>query len=247
MFSLRYLVMALPLCFAQAASPETLNIAVASNFKVTLEKLIAAEPNRLNHKLKIISGATGSLYTQIVNGAPFDIFLAADMHRPQLLDQERQLPAGSRKAYAIGQLVLWIPGASSQVDEENLSLFTGNLAIANPRTAPYGLAALSLLEKLNTKKPRLIMGENVAQAYQFVHTGNAQAGLVALSQVIDQAIDPQSYWHVPQQYHEPIEQQLVVLNSSPASTEFVNYLLSDPARNIISSSGYQVPGNTNRD
>jgi molybdate transport system substrate-binding protein len=244
---LRYLIISVAFFCGQSARPETLNIAVASNFKVTLEKLIAAKPFNSNHNLKLSSGATGSLYTQIVNGAPFDIFLAADTKRPRLLDEDRNLPTGSRKAYAIGQLVLWVPTAERQVDKDFLEMFTGNLAIANPRTAPYGIAALSLLAKLDNNGSRLIMGENVAQAYQFVHTGNAQAGLVALSQVIDQGIDPTFYWQVPQKFYEPIEQQLVVLNSSPASTEFVNFLVSSATRNIISRSGYLVPGNTNRD
>ena len=244
---LQFLVAGLATFTQQPAFPETLNIAVAANFKVTLEKLVTNEDFKFDHELKISSGSTGSLYTQIVNGAPFNVFLAADMHRPRLLEQGGLVRQGSRKTYAIGQLVLWAPGASSPVTEEYLSLFTANLAIANPKTAPYGLAALQLLANLDVSDPRIITGENVAQAYQFVHTGNAQAGLVSLSQVISQGIDPFFYWQIPQQYYEPIEQQMVILDASPASIEFTNYLISETARDAITRSGYQVPGNPHRD
>jgi molybdate transport system substrate-binding protein len=244
---LRYLVIALAIYSVLPASAETLTIAVASNFKSSLVKLVDSEQFNFDHEVRISSGATGSIYTQIVNGAPFDVFLAADTERPKLLENKKLISPGSRKIYAIGQLVLWAPDASTPVDEQYLKSFNGNLAIANPQTAPYGLAAHTLLKHLNIENPRIITGENIAQAYQFVHTGNAQAGLVALSQIIDQDIEPFFYWPIPQQYYKPIEQQVVILNSSPASIEFMDYLVSGAARKIISESGYQVPGSPNRD
>jgi molybdate transport system substrate-binding protein len=244
---LRYLAIGLAISIVLPANSDPLKIAVASNFKSSLVKLVNSGLIDFDHEVRISSGATGSIYTQIINGAPFDVFLAADTERPLLLEKNNLISPGSRKIYAIGQLVLWVPGANTPVDEQYLQLFTGNLAIANPKTAPYGFAALSLLEHLNIDNPRIITGENIAQAYQFVHTGNAQAGLVALSQIVDQGIEPFFYWQVPQHYYKPIEQQMVILNSSPASIEFMDYLVSEPARNIISASGYQVPGNHNRD
>ena len=246
MLILRSLAIALAILIAQPACTETLNIAVASNFKATLEKLITSQDFKFDHELKISSGSTGSLYAQIINGAPYDIFLAADSHRPVLLEASGLVIPGSRKTYAIGQLALWVPG-TSPVNEASLSLFSGNLAIANPQTAPYGLAAQHLIKELNIVEPRIVTGENIAQTYQFVHTGNAQAGLVSLSQIVSQGIDPPSYWLVPQRYHQVIEQQMVMLEASPASADFASYLISRPARNIIAASGYQVPGNPDHD
>lgn len=242
MLYLRFQMICLAIFVSQPVSPETLNIAVASNFKTTLEKLIESQDFKSGHEFTISSGSTGSLYAQIINGAPFDIFLAADKMRPLQLEQNQLIKTGSRKTYAIGQLVLWVPGAISPITDKYLNLFTGNLAIANPKIAPYGLAAQSLLRVLDINGPRVVTGENIAQAYQFVYTGNAQAGLVALPQILDQAIEPSLYWQVPQQYYEPIEQQMVILHSSPASIDFAIYMSSETARNIITTSGYQVPG-----
>lgn len=216
-------------------------IAVASNFKPTLVKLLAAFSGGSGHQFKISSGSTGILYAQITNGAPFDIFLAADRAKPALLEESGVTETGSRRTYAIGKLALWVPGASSQVDGQFLTTFDGTLAIANPEIAPYGSAAMSLIHKIDNQHFRVVKGNNVAQAFQFVVTRNAAAGLVALSQVINRHIDSRYFWTVTQNHYDPIEQQLVILKPTDAGREFVNFLATDEAGSILLNDGYARP------
>jgi molybdate transport system substrate-binding protein len=231
-------------CLIFCCTPVTADIAriaVASNFKPTLVKLIAAFSLNSTHRFKVSSGSTGMLYAQITNGAPFDIFLAADRATPALLEQNGLIEPGSRRTYAVGKLVLWVPGASSQVDELYLTGFDGTIAIANPELAPYGFAAMSLIQRLDNQHFRIVKGNNVAQAFQFVVTRNAAAGLVALSQIRNSNIDSRLFWIVTQNYYDPIDQQLVILKPTDAGRDFISFLATDEAGSILSNDGYSRP------
>jgi molybdate transport system substrate-binding protein len=220
---------------------DTISVAVASNFYPTLVKLIRVLSRDSAHEFNVISGSTGVLYAQIENGAPFDIFLAADTKRPALLDSHGKIEPGTRKTYAIGQLALWAPGIAVQVSREFLQSFKGVLAIANPDIAPYGVAANSLLSNLDLSRMQLVRGNNVGQTFQFVQTGNANAGLVALSQVLQHNIERRFFWSVEQGLYEPIEQQMVILHLSTGSSEFTTFLSSGTANHILTADGYQLP------
>ncbi len=220
-------------------------VAVAANFLPVLRDLDAAFTER-GHRLKISSGSTGKLYAQIVHGAPFDLFLAADRARPERLEREGRSVPGSRFTYAVGRLVLWSP-APARFNDGLRWLREGRfrrLAIANPQTAPYGRAARQFLRRHDLWRPlqaRLVRGESVSQALQFVASGNAEAGLVALSQVIGRT---GSRWPVPAAEHEPIAQQAVLLvrgADNPAARAFHAFLQSPPARRIIRAAGYALP------
>ena len=198
-----------------ALSAESLRIAVAANFTDATIQLVTRFEKQSGHSVKVSYGSTGKLFAQIKHGAPFDIFLAADKERPKRLVEEGDAVAGSRFTYAQGRLVLWSADAGRFEDGEGY-LRQGNiqrLAIANPQTAPYGLAAQQVLQRLGSWKllsPRLVRGDSIAQTFQFTATGNAAAGLVAASQV--QAWPHKgAVWGVPQNYYDPISQQAVLL------------------------------------
>lgn len=227
-------------------SADTIRIAVASNFYPTLIKLIQVLRMESRHDFDVISGSTGVLYAQIENGAPFDIFMAADALRPSLLDAHGLIEPGSRMTYAIGQLALWAPDSNAQVDEDFLLHYTSNLAIANPDIAPYGVAAKTLLHRMDLSALPLVKGNNVGQTFQFVQTGNAKAGLISLSQVRHNKIKSRFFWTVTHSYYEPIEQQMVIIRKSPASIEFASFLTSEAAIHILVKDGYQVPGKEDR-
>ncbi|MDY6981010.1 MAG: molybdate ABC transporter substrate-binding protein [Pseudomonadota bacterium] len=236
------LSLVVPLCNA-----ETLRVAVASNFKTTLEALVEDFATSSKHQVILASGSTGKHYAQILNGAPFDLFFAADVRRPRLLEQQKRSVPGSRFTYAIGKLVLWSPEAG-YVDDQGRVLESGTfrrLAIANPRLAPYGLAAKQVLQQrgLYPKlQSRLVRGENIAQTFQFVATGNAQLGFVALSQLRGSHMAQQgSLWTIPESLYDPIEQQAVVLNDTPATRALIAYIKSEPAGRIIHRFGYATP------
>jgi molybdate transport system substrate-binding protein len=243
-----------------------LSIAVASNFKHTLQKLGADFKLKTGHVLIISSASSGKLYAQIKHGAPFDVFLSADEKRADLLVSEKIASADSAYVYALGKLVL-----VSNVEPSNLDgrqsckqvLGSNNLlrlAIANPKIAPYGHAANQVLDKLGLWKQlqsRIIMGENISQTFQFVATKNADAGFVAQS-MIDLAMTRMSMnrkggvkkyaclWHVPTDLYSPIKQKMVVLNKAKnkqAVEEFVRYMKSSDARDIIVTTGYDTLDN----
>lgn len=227
-------------------SADTIRIAVASNFYPTLTRLIQVLSKESRHEFDVISGSTGVLYAQIENGAPFDIFMAADVLRPSLLDAHGLIEPGSRRTYAIGQLALWAPDSTSQVDKDFLLAYKGRLAIANPDIAPYGIAAKTLLQRMGISHLQLVRGNNVAQTFQFVQTGNAKAGLIALSQAIHSKIKTKLFWTVTHNYYEPIEQQIVVITQSRGSIEFTDFLTSETAIHILINDGYQLPGEEDR-
>jgi molybdate transport system substrate-binding protein len=236
----------LPLVAASAQAGEV-HVAVASNFVPALGLVAKKFEAGSGHRLTVSSGSSGKLYAQIKNGAPFDVLLSADAERPQKLEEEQMAVSGSRFTYALGRLALWSPQAS-MVDGEGQVLKQGqfkHLAIANPKTAPYGEAALETLRKmgvLDALQARLVQGENIGQTFQFVASGNAELGLISLAQVkAAQGKFQGSYWVVPQTLHQPIAQQAVLLlkgRDNPAAREFLEFLKGKEARAIIESFGY---------
>ena len=240
------LVMAL--AGAAAAHAGEVQVAVAANFTAPMQKIAAEFDKDTGHQARLAFGATGKFYAQVKNGAPFEVLLAADDETPARLEQEGQGVPGSRFTYAIGRLVLW-SAQGGYVDARGDILKTGDfrhLAIANPKTAPYGAAAVAVLKKMklfDVLQPRLVQGENIAQAHQFVSTGNAQLGFVALSQVWqDGKLSSGSAWIVPTTFHEPIRQDALVLakgSANPVARALLDYLKSDKARAIIRAYGYE--------
>jgi molybdate transport system substrate-binding protein len=226
---------------------EQATVAVASNFTAAMQRLIPDFARASNHRAVASFGATGKLYAQIENGAPFDAFLAADEQAPARLEEAKRGIAATRFTYAIGRLVLWSPKPGA-VDDQGEILQRGTfarLAIANPKTAPYGAAAEQVMRKLGARNrlaPKLVYGENLAQTFQFVYTGNAQLGFVALAQVRAlPAASAGSYWTVPATLHEPLRQDAILLEDKPAARAFMDYLRSPRARAIIAELGYDLP------
>lgn len=220
-------------------------VAVAANFTAAMKELAADFQRDTGHTLRVSYGSTGKLYTQIENGAPFDVFLAADQARPARL-LEKGL-ASRPFTYAVGRLVLWSRDAGRAVHAGTLAgtLATGDfrrLAIANPKTAPYGRAAVEVMQALQLYpqlKPRLVTGESIAQTQQFVATGNAELGFVALAQVV--LHDGGSRWDIPQELYTPIRQDAVLLKraeNNPAALALLDYLKTPAAREVIGKFGY---------
>lgn len=230
---------------AQAAE---LKVAVASNFVNVLKEIAVEFQKDAGHQLAITPGATGKFYAQINNGAPFDVFLSADDETPRKLAQEGKAIASSQVTYAIGRLALWSPNPE-MVDKNADILKTDKfkfIAIANAKVAPYGQAAVQTMQKLGvlTKiEPRIVQGESIAQTYQFVSTGNAQLGFVALSQILENGkIKAGSAWIVPEEMHEQLKQDAVVLQSCKhmsACQALMEYLKSEKVKKIMASYGYK--------
>lgn len=229
------------------AHADEVAVAVAANFTAPMQKIAAQFEKDTGHKAVLSFGATGKFYAQINNGAPFGILLAADDSTPEKLAKEGKGVDASRFTYAIGQLVLWSKQAG-YVDANGAVLKTGDyqhIAVANPKLAPYGQAAMETLNKLGLTAqvtPKIVQGENIGQTYQFAASGNAQLGFVALSQVMeDGQLREGSAWIVPATMHEPIRQDAIVLNSAKdnaAAKALMAYLKGDKARAIIKSYGY---------
>lgn len=221
--------------------------AVAANFTAPMKMLAKSFEQDTGHKLVLSFGSTGSFYAQIKNGAPFDVLLAADSDTPLRLEKDGLGVAGSRFTYATGRLVLWSPKAGV-VDDQGSVLSSGKfqrLAIANPKLAPYGAAAMQVLANLGleaTVQPKLVQGENIAQAYQFTASENAQIGFVALSQVFLQGhISQGSAWVVPAHLHAPLQQDAIVLRKgqdNPGAQALRVYLQSEKARRTLQTFGY---------
>lgn len=248
MASTRIVLLTLLCLLPALAAAGEVRVAVAANFAATLRGIASEFTDTTGHRVVIASASTGKHYAQIRNGAAFDVFLAADVERPRRLEDEGLGVPGSRFDYAVGQLVLWAPGAG-RLDDPRALLAAKDLprlAIANPRLAPYGMAARQVLEAWGLWEPlqaRLVRGENIAQAFQFVATGNAPAGLVALSQVLvfDDAM-PGTYRIIPGRLHAPIRQQGLLLRRGPAAEAFVDFLRSAAAGSAIRTAGYAMPG-----
>lgn len=232
---------------ALAADAEQVHVAVAANFTAPMQKIATAFAASTGHKAELSFGATGKFYAQIVNGAPFQLLLSADEATPARLEREGLVVANTRFTYALGRLVLW-SAQPDLVDAQGAVLKTGqfrHLAIANPKLAPYGAAAVQVMQRMDLDaalQPRLVQGENIAQAYQFVASGNAQLGFVALSQVmVDGQIANGSAWLVPTGLHDPIRQDAALLTpgkDNAAAAALLQYLRGDKARAIIRSYGY---------
>ena len=222
-------------------------VAVAANFTAPMQKIAPLFEADTGHKAQLAFGSTGRFYAQIKNGAPFDVLLAADDETPTKLEREGQ--GGSRFTYAIGKLVLWSKQATL-VDDKGEVLRSGKfdkIALADPKLAPYGAAAIETLSQLgllDTLRPRFVQGENIAQTYQFVATENAQLGFVALSQVwAEGQLKEGSAWRVPATLYSPIRQDAILLNKgkdNPAAAALLQYLRGEKARTIIRSYGYEI-------
>ncbi|MDR0233803.1 MAG: molybdate ABC transporter substrate-binding protein [Zoogloeaceae bacterium] len=236
---------------AYTAHAEEVIVAVAANFTAPMQTLAAEFEKETGHKATLSFGATGAFYTQIKNGAPFDVFLAADDATPAKLEAEGDAVSRSRFTYAIGTLVLW-SAKEGFVDDKGEVLKKDafrHLSIADPEKAPYGAAAVETLKKLgmyDALKPKFVTGNNITQAHQFVSTGNAELGFVALSQVFkDDRLTGGSAWIVPDNLHEPILQDAALLTKgrdNPAAKSLLQYLKGAKAAAIIKSYGYRLPG-----
>ncbi len=239
----------LALACSAAALADEVQVAVAANFTAPAKQIADIFEKDTGHTAQLSFGATGKFYAQIKNGAPFDVLLSADDATPARLVSEGAAVAGSSFTYATGRLVLW-SAKSGYVDDRGEVLKKGefkHLSIANPRLAPYGAAAvevLTALKLLNLIQPKFVQGENIAQAHQFVATGNAELGFVALSQLMkDGKFGAGSAWVVPAALHQPICQDIVMLvrgKGKPAAEAWLKYLRSDKAKAVIQSFGYEI-------
>lgn len=231
------------------ARADEVPVAVAANFAAPMQKIAVAFEADTGHKAVLAFGSTGTFYAQIRNGAPFQLLLAADNETPARLEKEGFAVAGTRFTYATGRLVLWSaqPGVVDDKGEVLRRPGDGRIALANPKLAPYGAAAIETLTALGLLQglqPRFVQGENIAQAYQFTATGNAPLGFVALSQVmVDGRIARGSAWVVPARLHTPIRQDAVLLargKYNAAAAALATYLRGEKARAIIRSYGYEL-------
>ncbi|WP_024678516.1 molybdate ABC transporter substrate-binding protein [Pseudomonas syringae] len=246
---LKFSTLALAMSGAAYANADEVQVAVAANFTAPIQAIATDFEKDTGHKLVAAFGATGQFYTQIKNGAPFEVFLSADDTTPAKLEQEGDTVKGSRFTYAIGTLALW-SAKEGYVDNKGEVLKANqyqHLSIANPKAAPYGLAATQVLSKLgltDTTKAKIVEGQSITQAYQFVSTGNAELGFVALSQIYkDGKLTSGSAWIVPDSLHDPIKQDAVILTKgkdNAAAKALVEYLKGPKAAAIIKSFGYQL-------
>jgi len=247
---LRTLALSLALAGASfAAQADGVSVAVAANFTAPMQRIAADFEKATGHKAQLVFGSTGKFYAQIKSGAPFQVLLAADDETPTRLVKEGDGVAGSQFTYAIGKLVLWSPKPGF-VDDKGEVLKSGrfeHLSIANPKLAPYGLAAVETMKALglaDALQPRLVTGESIGQAQQFVVSGSAELGFIAFAQIHkDGKLIDGSYWLVPGKYHSPIRQDAVVLDKgkgSAAATALMGYLKSDAAKAVIKAYGYDL-------
>jgi len=228
-----------------------LRVAVASNFKSTAQKLADKFEANTAHKITLISGSTGAIYSLISHGAPYDIFLSADQKRPQLLVKNDLAYPDSLFTYALGQLTFWAPKAKKlalHTIKSTIALQTGKLAIANPKLAPYGLSSWQYIEKARLKsviKGKLIKGNNISQALQFIASGNASSGFVSYSELLHAGIK-NNFVLLPPNSYQPIIQQGVILRTTKhleAARDFVNYMQNEGCE-LILSSGYALSNTT---
>ena len=238
------------LLFAQTGGAATVLVAVASNFSKPMTEIAVEFEKATSHSAKLSFGSSGKFVSQLENGAPFEVLLSADDKGPQKLEQTGLAIPGSHFTYALGKLVLW-SATPGYIDDQGEILTTGgfkHLALADPKLAPYGAAAVDVLKGLDLQdklQPLLVLGENIAQTYQFISTGNAELGFVALSQVIENGkISSGSGWIIAADRHAPIRQDAVLLTlgaENPAATALLAYLKSAPALAIIEKYGYGLP------
>lgn len=230
------------------AQADEVSVAVAANFTAPMRQIAADFEKATGHKIVASYGATGKFYAQIKNGAPFEVLLAADDETPARLLKENAAVPGSAFTYAIGKLVLW-SAKPAVVDAQGEVLKKGgfaHIALANPKLAPYGAAGVEVMKALGAYEalqPKIVTAENIAQAQQFISTGNALLGFVALSQVLKDGKIEGSAWLVPARLHSPIRQDAVILNNGkdkPAAQALADYLKGDKAKAVIKSFGYEL-------
>ena len=235
------------LCLPPGAGAEAVHVAVATNFAATLHEIVVGFERDTEHTAVVSSGSSGKIYAQIRHGAPFDVFFSADVMRPTVLEEEGLAVRGSRMTYAVGRLTLWsaAPDAVKADGRSTLSGHFAHLAMANPKTAPYGAAAKQTLQALglwNQMQKRIVQGENIGQTFQFVFSQNARLGFVALSQVLDSFINGAgSRWDVPTNLYDPLRQQAVLLvngQTNEAATALLDYVQGEKSRTIIERFGY---------
>ena len=215
---------------------DSLNIAVASNFNSTLQKISSQYEQKEKLKINIISGSSGILFAQIVNGAPYDIFFSADRDRPEKLDSNGLTRA--RGTYAYGRIVFWERDEPAQ--EQSLSQSNRKLALARPEFAPYGKAALEILQKFNHGLTNLAYGVNVNQVFAYIETGSVNAGFISLSQALNKNLSPINFLLISESLHSKIEQQFIITsNAKTLAEEFVDWVLSPAAQEIIINAGYK--------
>lgn len=246
---LPYLAVLASVMTLNTAWADEVQVAVAANFTAPIQAIAKDFEKDTGHTLIAAYGATGQFYAQIKNGAPFEVFLAADDSTPAKLEQENAIVPGSRFTYAVGTLALW-SAQPGYVDDKG-AVLQGNaykhLSLANPKTAPYGLAATQVLETLKlteATRAKWVEGQNITQAFQFVSTGNAELGFVALSQIFkDGKVQSGSAWIVPASLHDPIRQDAVILEKgkdNPAAKALVDYLKGPKAAAVIKAYGYEI-------
>ena len=232
-------------------SAETIKVAVAANFSAAMKALVAEFEKTSGHTVILSFASSGKFYAQILNGAPYHAFFSADQTTAEKLELQEKALSGSRFTYAVGALALWSsrPGFSDDPLKALTSRQFNKLALANPKVAPYGTAAVEVLEHLelkNTTEAKWVLGENIAQTFQFVATGNADLGFVALAQMIEQGkMTNTSYWRVPREFHAPILQDAQILTvgkNSPAAHQLMAFIRSADGQFIIQQHGYQTPG-----
>ncbi len=246
---LKSLALLLGVASVAAANAAQVSVAVAANFTAPMQKIAQSFEQDTGHQALLSFGSTGNFFVQIKNGGPFQILLAADDETPARVDKDGLAVANSRFTYATGKLVLWSkqPGLVDDKGEVLRSARFERLAVANPKLAPYGAAAMETMGKLglvSTLAPKFVQGENITQTYQFISTENAQLGFVALSQVYtDGRIREGSAWIVPAHLHQPIKQDAILLltgKDNPAANALLAYLRGDKAKAIIRSFGYDL-------
>ena len=238
------------------AFSDSATVAVSSNFAATARGLVEVFEAQNIHEIRVATGSSGKLYAQIQNGAPFDVFLSADMARPEQLVAESIALGETLRVYALGRLLLWRPKVPAAGGRSELGSSPGpgwlsknrsrHVALANPELAPYGQASREVLEGLNLMdevRPRMVFGENIGQTYAMVATGNATVGFIARAQLPTSDQLEGTVWEIPLALHLPIEQGVVQLSrakENAAAKAFVAYLASDVAKEFIKKSGYEV-------
>jgi molybdate transport system substrate-binding protein len=237
------------LLFGQASWSATVLVAVAANFSKPMIEIVSQFEKATGHSAQLSFGSSGKFISQLENGGPFEVLLSADEKGPEKLEQAGLTVPNSRFVYALGKLVLW-SSTPNFVDDKGKILMTSNfkhLALADPKVAPYGAAAIDVLKKMNLLEklqPLFVQGENIAQTYQFISTANAELGFLALSQVIENGkIVGGSFWIIPDNLHAPIRQGAVLMKKgaeNPAARALIDYLKSIPALAIIKKYGYDL-------
>ncbi|TXR54479.1 molybdate ABC transporter substrate-binding protein [Reinekea thalattae] len=249
-----YSVLIILLLSMQGLKAETVRVAVAANFYLPMQHISALFEAQTNHEVELSAASTGALYAQITQGAPYDLFLAADQQRPALLESKHLIVEQSRFTYAKGRLVFWSPKADV-IDAQASKLVNGELpliAIANPKTAPYGQAAVEVLTRLGLLEQyqgKLVEGQNLSQTYQYLISGTVPAGFLSLSQVLEDGDIPYgSAWLVPESMYQPIKQDAVLLKggqvkgaqANEAAEQLWQFLQTDQIRQLIQDFGYQL-------